>query len=233
MLWGKRIVNRTQLDETAQVGATHDQGARTRAIGISVYEDRCEATFEFEADSGIGQERIRVTGDLKLEPPGTLPVLAPDLARVLGSVPLIVAGSTHEAEETAALESLAAAEKAGLAAALVLAPRRPARADAVAAEAERAGRRLRRRSTLGGAPLAAGEVLLLDGIGDLAAVYTRAGVAFVGERRSWAPQPARARTGGRAGPVRSSTANARDAADLVVQWSRRKVASATDLATPW
>jgi 3-deoxy-D-manno-octulosonic-acid transferase len=149
--------------------------ARIAAVGARGEEDA--ARF---AQLGIPEPRIRVTGDLKLEPPLGRPALAPDLARVLADLPLFVAGSTHAGEESAALEALAAADAAGIAARLVLAPRRPARAGDAAAQIERAGRRVRRRSALGTEPLATGEVLLLDGLGDLAAVYTRARVAFVG-----------------------------------------------------
>lgn len=149
--------------------------ARLSAVGA-----RGESDAERFAELGVPEQRIRVTGDLKLEPPTQPPQLAEDLSRVLGELPVFVAGSTHEAEETAALGALVAAERAGIEAGLVLAPRRPSRSGAVASEVERSGRRLRRRSALGPEPLAAGEVLLLDGLGDLAAVYTRASVAFVG-----------------------------------------------------
>lgn len=149
--------------------------ARLAAVGA-----RSPADAARFAALGVTQQRLHVTGDLKLEPASTSPRLSGDLARVLGEVPLFVAGSTHEGEEAAALAAFSAAERSGVAAALVLAPRQPSRADVVAREAERCGRRVRRRSALGTQPLAAGDVLLLDGLGDLAAVYTRARVAFVG-----------------------------------------------------
>jgi 3-deoxy-D-manno-octulosonic-acid transferase len=121
-----------------------------------------------------------VTGDLKLESDHEPPTLAPELARILSVGPLVVAGSTHAGEERAVLLALRAAERAGLAAALVLAPRHPERAAEVEALVHEAGRPLRRRSACGTQPLAAGEVLLLDTIGELAALYARADVAFVG-----------------------------------------------------
>ena len=102
------------------------------------------------------------------------------LAALLGDVPLVVAGSTHEGEEAAALAALAAAERAGLAAALVLAPRHPERFERAAQIVTQAGRRLRRRSAPGAGALAAGEVLLLDTLGELASLYAGARVAFVG-----------------------------------------------------
>ena len=148
---------------------------RLAAVGT-----RGAADAERFAALGVPSERISVTGDLKLEPPSEVPRLAPELAAVLGAAPLVVAGSTHAGEEEAALAALAAAEAAGLAPALALAPRRPERFDAVARAVAASGRRLRRRSALGTTPLAPGEVLLLDSLGELAGLYTRARVAFVG-----------------------------------------------------
>ena len=124
--------------------------------------------------------RVRVTGDLKLEPAEEARPLAPDLSRVLGASPLIVAGSTHPGEELAALSALAQVEQAGLSAALVLAPRRLGRADEIARIVRAKNRLLRRRTLLGDAPLRPGEVLLLDSVGELAPLYARAEVAFVG-----------------------------------------------------
>lgn len=203
--------------------------ARLAGVGA-----RSAADAERFVVAGVPADRVRVTGDLKLEHVSSPPELAGDLARVLGDLPLFVAGSTHDGEEAVALAALAAAEKAGLAAGLVLAPRRPSRADAVAGEAERCGRRVRRRSAIGTEPLAAGEVLLLDGLGDLAAVYTRARVAFVGGSLADAGghnlvEPVRAGAPVLFGP---STASAREAADLLLACGAgRRVRDAAELAT--
>jgi len=129
---------------------------------------------------GAPAARVSVTGDLKLEPAEDLRPLASDLDRMLSTAPLIVAGSTHPGEEIAALAALAQVEQAGMTAALVLAPRRLGRADEIARMVRATGRNLHRRTLLGEAPLRPGEVLLLDSVGELAAVYARADVAFVG-----------------------------------------------------
>lgn len=153
--------------------------------------DAIGARSEADADRfvalGALADRVTVTGDLKLDAPPP-PPLPESVRDVLGEVPLFVAGSTHEGEEPAALAALAAAERAGHAPALVLAPRHPERFDAAAGAVAAAGRRLRRRSALGadplapGAsdPLAPGDVLLLDTLGELAAFYAHARLAFVG-----------------------------------------------------
>jgi 3-deoxy-D-manno-octulosonic-acid transferase len=80
----------------------------------------------------------------------------------------------------AALAALRAAARAGLGAALVIAPRHPERVARAAELNAQRGRRWRRRSAPGSAALAAGEVLLHDSLGELAALYPRARVAFVG-----------------------------------------------------
>jgi 3-deoxy-D-manno-octulosonic-acid transferase len=63
---------------------------------------------------------------------------------------------------------------------LLVAPRHPERFGEVVGRLLTAGRRVRRRSALGPAELAPGEVLLLDSVGELPAVFARAALAFVG-----------------------------------------------------
>ena len=148
---------------------------RVSAVGARSAEDA--ARF---VSLGMPKERIRVTGDLKLEPPAASSPPSEELRQALGTVPLLVAGSTHPGEERAALGALVAAERAGFGLALVVAPRRPERFEAVAALLAASGRTVRRRSRLGGNPLRAGEVLLLDTLGELESIYGMARVAFVG-----------------------------------------------------
>jgi 3-deoxy-D-manno-octulosonic-acid transferase len=147
---------------------------RLDAIGA-----RSEADAERFVALGADAARVSVTGDLKLDAAAP-PPLAPDLAAALGDAPLFVAGSTHEGEEAAALDALAAAERAGRRAALALAPRHPERYARAVEHVAKSGRRLVRRSALGGERLAVGEVLLLDTLGELASLYARARLAFVG-----------------------------------------------------
>jgi 3-deoxy-D-manno-octulosonic-acid transferase len=148
---------------------------RIAAIGA-----RGPADAERFLSLGASPERVEVTGDLKLEPPRDRGRIAEDLDSALGEVPLIVAGSTHEGEEDELLSALAEVEKAGLRAALVLAPRHPERFGAAEALVRRAGRSVRLRSRLEARPLGEGEVLVLDSMGELAGLYARAAVAFVG-----------------------------------------------------
>jgi 3-deoxy-D-manno-octulosonic-acid transferase len=128
---------------------------------------------------GADPARVSLTGDLKAE--AALPEpLAPDLERALAGQLVFAAGSTHAGEEEAALGALAAAEARGARPVLALAPRRLERVAAVLAAARAAGRRARCRSELGSEPLRPGEVLVLDRLGELPALYGRAQLAFVG-----------------------------------------------------
>jgi 3-deoxy-D-manno-octulosonic-acid transferase len=184
---------------------------------------------------GVPIERIEITGDLKLEPPLGEPQLAPDLSRLLGDTPFWVAASTHAGEEEAALRALSSAEAAGVATALVLAPRYPLeRVGEVARTVEAHRRRLRIRSRPDhGDPLAPGEVLLLDTLGELPAVIARARLAFVGG--SLAPlgghnvvEPALVARPVLFGP---HTYHVRDAAALLLaSGGARRVADGTELA---
>lgn len=129
---------------------------------------------------GARPRTVAVTGDLKLDAHTGLRPLAPDLAAASREVTLFVAGSTHRGEEAAVLAAFGTVLGCAPRCALVLAPRQLRRADEVAALVQRAGRTLRRRTALGRVPLRAGDVLLLDTVGELAGVYGRADVAFVG-----------------------------------------------------
>jgi len=134
---------------------------------------------------GVGAERITVTGNLKYETPE--PPLKPELATLLralaGSRPVLVAGSTMEGEEEAVAEAFAIAGGAEKAL-LVVAPRHPERFGEAAALFVRRGLAVQRRSELG-SEVGGGEhgrpaVLLLDTLGELAAVYRLARGAFIG-----------------------------------------------------
>jgi 3-deoxy-D-manno-octulosonic-acid transferase len=141
---------------------------------------RSEVDAERFAALGVPSERISVTGDLKLEPPNALPALALDLVRLLGSTPFWVAASTRPGEEEAAVAAHEMAQQAVLPSALVIAPRHLARLEEIELLLVARGVPVRRRSRAGDRPLAPGEVLLLDTIGELPSVIARARFAFVG-----------------------------------------------------
>jgi 3-deoxy-D-manno-octulosonic-acid transferase len=153
--------------------------ARTTLRRLSAIGARTEVDAERFVALGAAPTRLRVIGDLKLDVGAKRTPLAPDLEGAFQG-PLVVAGSTHPGEERAVLDALAKVEATGLSAALVLAPRHPERAAAALRVARDAGRRARLRSGPAGAPLLPGEVLVLDTLGELPALYARAAAAFVG-----------------------------------------------------
>ncbi len=129
----------------------------------------------------LGCKQVTVAGNLKFDVRVVQEAEATRVLRaLLGDLRLIVAGSTLEGEEAFLLEDWPALVQAAPALALVIAPRHPERFTAVAWLLEKSGFKWRRRSAMGASPLAPGEIVLLDTIGELASVYSLAAVAFVG-----------------------------------------------------
>jgi len=131
------------------------------------------------ADAG----RVRVSGNLKFDvilppPPPIVERLRRELA-LEGAGPVLVCGSTVEDEEPPLLRAFENLRVGHPRAVTILAPRHPERFDAVASLLEQMGISAQRRSGWDGEPLA-GSVLLIDTIGELAALYSLADVAFVG-----------------------------------------------------
>ena len=126
---------------------------------------------------------IQVTGNLKFDV--SLPAVPPiveSLRRALaaeGAGPVLVCGSTVEDEEPPLLKAFENLRVGHPRAVMILAPRRPERFDTVAILLQSMGIPSHRRTLWTGEPLAGG-VLLVDSIGELAALYGLADVAFVG-----------------------------------------------------
>ena len=134
---------------------------------------------------GAPAERVQVTGNLKFD--AVAPGRPPErLVRLLDGNPggprrpLLVAGSTVAGEEELVLSAFHRVRERVADAALLIAPRHPERFSGVPALVEAAGFRCRLRSRLEPGSWQAGEVLLLDTLGELAGVYPLATVVFVG-----------------------------------------------------
>jgi 3-deoxy-D-manno-octulosonic-acid transferase len=132
---------------------------------------------------GAAPGRVQVAGNLKFDAnPAAPPPVVESLRRSLAAEkagPVLVCGSTAEGEEpplVKAFENVLAEHPRGV---MLLAPRRPERFDEVAVLLQQLGMRWQRRSHWQGESLAGG-VLLVDSIGELAALYALADVAFVG-----------------------------------------------------
>ena len=137
----------------------------------------------------IGAEpaRVHVTRNLKFDIPVAVAGEAERQAirrcyLLDPQAPLVTAGSTHPGEEEAVIAAFRELCAAGRPAILSLVPRHPERAGEVAELLEKAGLSHVRRSRLGerSTPLAAGEVLLVDTIGELMDLYGASDLVFVG-----------------------------------------------------
>lgn len=132
---------------------------------------------------GALPERVRVSGILKYDlcEPAPLPRwLARELERWIAPG-VLLAGSTAAGEEEHVLEGFARLRLRRHALRLILVPRRPERFDQVAAMIQARGLPLARRSELDqNHPEIGADVLLVDTVGELGALYRYASVAFVG-----------------------------------------------------
>ena len=151
---------------------------------ISLFLAQSEETARRLVRIGAPAERVRVTGNLKYD------VSAADESamtamlreRLPSGAKVVVCGKHAGGRGEDAAGGVAAVLAAEPEAVMVLAPRRPERFDAVAGLVAASGFGVVRASELpaGGGVVAAGSVLLLDTIGDLASVYSLGTVAFVG-----------------------------------------------------
>jgi len=139
-------------------------------------------------DIGAADNRVCVAGNLKFDvAPPPAPAIVANLRAAFGEPgnqsamawPVLVCGSTLEDEEAPLLAAFHNILATCPRATMILAPRHPERFAEVAALVEKLDMRLLRRSLWSGEALA-GCVFLLDSIGELAALYSLATVAFVG-----------------------------------------------------
>lgn len=132
---------------------------------------------------GADPRKVQVTGNLKFDVslPAPPPIVE-SLRRALvaeGAGPVLVCGSTVEDEEPPLLKAFENLRVGHPRAVMVLAPRHPERFDTVAILLRQMGIPSHRR-TLWARESLAGGVFLVDSIGELAALYGLADVAFVG-----------------------------------------------------
>jgi len=184
---------------------------------------------------GVSAERVRRTGNLKFETSEVepQPELEFRLTELAAGRPILIAGSTMSGEEGLVLDSL---EQLGGAdrALLVLAPRHPERWNDVEDLLQRRGLEVVRRSqwTPGQRP----DVVLLDSLGELAALYRVADAAFIGGTLvpTGGHNPLESARFGVPTVVGPSMENFREIAEIfdrAAAWER--AADATQLARVW
>ena len=132
---------------------------------------------------GATPDRVHITGNLKFDVPAAAAPPIVDSLRAsfqqANSGPVIVCGSTVEGEESLLLQAFVSILASHPRATLILAPRHPERFGEVAELLDKLGIHFWRRSLWSGDSIGGG-VLLIDTIGELAALYSLADVAFVG-----------------------------------------------------
>jgi 3-deoxy-D-manno-octulosonic-acid transferase len=155
---------------------------------VDVFLAQTEEDRKRLIEIGAPEAKVTVAGNLKFDaaaPPS--PKIVASLREGFthsGTGPVLVCGSTLEGEEGSLLSAFRNILVNHPKAVMILAPRHPERFAEVAALVETLGFRMWRRSLWGselgsGEPLAGG-VFLVDSIGELAALYSLATVAFVG-----------------------------------------------------
>jgi 3-deoxy-D-manno-octulosonic-acid transferase len=154
---------------------------RSIAIALAQSEEDVARLQEI----GIPAGRVQLGGNLKYDVRAnpSVPVVELIRAALPGDAKLLVCGSTLEGEEKPLLDAWPRLIADDPDLRMVLAPRHPERFAAVAALLEQSGTRWVRRSEWGssGRPeFGSGSILLLDSIGELAAIYSLAAVAFIG-----------------------------------------------------
>lgn len=162
--WLPRLLEKTLDNVDLFLAQTEEDGRRLMEIGAA-------------------KSKVTVIGNLKFDvAPPPSPAIAASLRESFSyseAGPVLVCGSTLEGEEGPLLSAFRNILANHPKAVMMLAPRHPERFPEVAALVEQLGFRLWRRSLWSGEPLPGG-VFLVDSIGELAALYSLATVAFVG-----------------------------------------------------
>jgi 3-deoxy-D-manno-octulosonic-acid transferase len=148
---------------------------------VSLFLAQGDESADRLAQLGVATRRIRVVGNLKYDaaPPASgelIPLLRSNLP---SDAEFLICGSTLDGEEKAILVAWERLLRTGHRAILLIAPRHPQRFDSVVRLTGPNAIRLSQWQ-LAARPLATGDILILDSIGQLAAIYKLATVAFIG-----------------------------------------------------
>jgi 3-deoxy-D-manno-octulosonic-acid transferase len=131
---------------------------------------------------GAPTGRVQVSGNLKFDiRPNAQPALVNGLRGAIDKdSPVIVCGSTADGEEESLLAAFKVVQQQFPMAVMIMAPRHPERFEKVATLISASGLALQRRSVWNPPQPIRSGIFLLDSLGELAAVYELADVAFVG-----------------------------------------------------
>ncbi len=158
-------------------------GMRRMLANVDLFLAQTEQDAARLREMGANPERVRVSGNLKfdMQPPALLPIVGTlrNAISQANSGPVLVCGSTVDGEEPLLLKAFENILVRHRRAVMLLAPRHPERFESVAILLRQMSIPFWRRSLWNGEPVGGG-VLLVDTIGELAALYALADVAFVG-----------------------------------------------------
>jgi 3-deoxy-D-manno-octulosonic-acid transferase len=160
----RRVVSMLSL----AIMQTADDAERISLLGLARERIKVAGNIKFDSEEGLDEQTL--TGALRRR------------FRVDGKRPLIVAASTHAPEERVTLEafklltSMSGAKRPRL----MIAPRHPERFAEVASLLEASGLSWTRRTNSPSQADAETDIMLLDTIGELRAVYPLADLVFVG-----------------------------------------------------
>lgn len=163
--------------------------SKIRSFISRVFEDLDIALIQGEAEArrfvslGMPESKVAITGNLKFDAPkatidGSMANELCDRFAISLEKPLIIAASTHHPEERWIVESLD--RLLGNSCRLMIAPRHPERFDIVETLLKGFPYSYVRRSSAPSEADKAGDIILLDSIGELAAAYELAEIVFVG-----------------------------------------------------
>lgn len=168
-------MNQASLDNWAQ---------RTDSLGYLLQTFRWIGAADERTAAGLSRltdRDIPLTGNLKLqiEPPAPEAAKLEEIRSALAGRPVWLAASTHPGEDEMVLEAHKVWRNQHPKGLMILAPRHPDRADALAELLTRTGMSFARRSR-GEFPVTETRVWLADTLGEMALWYAVSGKAFIG-----------------------------------------------------
>ena len=150
---------------------------------VSLFATQSEADRKHLLSLGIDASKTHRTGSMKFEirMPASVNEVAQAVRRDWSpNRPVIVAGSTHDGEESLLLRAFQSLRNEFPDLLLVIAPRHPERFDAVMRLASRSGLGVSRRTHQAGALDATVQIQIADTMGELPVLYGAADIAVVG-----------------------------------------------------
>jgi 3-deoxy-D-manno-octulosonic-acid transferase len=165
----KRIhlfISRVLNDLTLATMQSRQDAQRIRELGLA--DDRIVAVGNLKFDSAGSDADNKVTNQIR------------ERFNLADDRPLFVAASTHEPEESVVLNAFRAVRESHAKLRLLLAPRHPERFAEVASLLAASEFSVARRSGPAAKEDTVADIILLDSIGELSAVFPLAEIAFIG-----------------------------------------------------